>query len=209
MSTETISLDNLAIKTASGQTVKLSRAARRAMQKQLRKPGRVVQKHRTAAQIISDVGLVPFAAVVPVTDDEFQKIDSALFIRYQECRAGRGDSDMWAYLMTTILEGWCIASYIDLENKDYFRRTLKAAARAWDAAVLHLNKEGEVLLANMDVVLEALQLVTDLHRALRRDELLAIMKRSQTTADDLVKALFDGDLPKSGYIPGKLYEEPK
>ena len=84
-----------------------------------------------------------------------------------------------------------------------------AAARAWDAAVLHLNKEGEVLLANMDVVLEALQLVTDLHRALRRDELLAIMKRSQTTADDLVKALFDGDFPKSGYIPGKLYEEPK
>lgn len=185
----------------------LSRAARRALKKANRKPGRTIQKHKNTTQILNTVGYVPFAKFIPITDEEHMRMDTFLMIRFNECREGRGDLTAWGCLFSCLLEGWSTAVYSELEGQDSFRRSIKAAARAWDAALLHFNRTGEVLQTNMDSLLVVINQILDLRRQYRRDEMLEIMQNLEKRVDDFVRDIFDGGYPKSGWVPSKLYEE--
>lgn len=187
--------------------VKLSRNARRALKKANRKPGRATQSHQTASQILNGNGYKTFAPIIPVTDAEHWHMDSFLMVRYRECREGRGDNDMWSCLFTAILEGWSIMKLTPLDNEDYMRRTLTAAAKAWDAAYLHFLKTGIVSEANMDIVLSAINIVLDLKRDFRRDELIAVIENLEDNLDKFVLEIFDGSYPKCGWEPRAPYEE--
>lgn len=186
---------------------KLSRNVRRALKKAARKSGRTTQHHRSSRQIIQEDGYRALAPIIPITEKEHQHMDSFLMVRYRECREGRGDRSMWGCLYTALLEGWSILKYSTIENADFLRRTLIAAARAWDAAYLHFLKSGVVNEANMDTLLSAINIVLDLKKEFRRDELLFIMESLEKNIDQFTREIFDGGYPKCGWEPLKLYEE--
>ena len=188
-------------------TLNLPRSARRALKKASKKAGRTTQHHRSARQIIQEDGYRALAPIIPVTDREHQHMDSFLLVRYRECLEGRGDRDMWSCLYTAILEGWAILKYSTIENDDFLRRTLIAAARAWDAAYLHFLKSGVVNEANMDTLLSAINVVLDLKKEFRRDELLFIMESLEKNIDQFTREIFDGGYPKCGWEPWEPYEK--
>lgn len=185
---------------------KLPRSVRRAFEKAQKKSGRATQHHKKASEIINN-GYGALAPIIPVTDTEHCHMDSFLMIRYRECREGRGDSDMWTCLFTALLEGWSILKHVPLEGADYLRRTLMAAARAWDAAFLHFRETGIVNESNMDVLLSAINMVLDLKRDFRRDELICVIESLEKHINEYVHEIFDGGTPKSGWEPKPLYEK--